>query len=126
MKKITVVLFICMSLFSILKAENIEFEGCNDINHNISSKKSEQIKSMITNNIKSKEEFLKSLGFNINSVLDYKEVCKRLVIIVKNEQDKEHSFTFMNYLIEQSILKDNNIDFNEYSLKLNNKISEKK
>ncbi|MDK2065425.1 hypothetical protein PT447_10855 [Aliarcobacter butzleri] len=126
MKKIIMGLFICMGIFSVLKAENIEFEGCDDTNHNITSEKSDFVKSMITNNIKSKAEFLKSLGFEIKSSIDYKEVCKRLIISIKDDREKEHSYSYINNIIENYIFKNNNINYDEYSSKLNIKIPEKK
>lgn len=146
MKKFIITMICNLTLLTALKAENIEFEGCDDIINDITSKKSEYTKSMIINNLKVKKEFLEALEFKVNNVVDYKHVCKILFKIEKEKKYlyelakekknlyqieqglsdinniKEQASYYLNNIIDKSLLTDNNISFDEYSLRLNSKI----
>lgn len=114
-------------LFSIITtslfAESTEFTGCNDLNHNINSENAEYVKSMISNNIQVKNDFLQNIGFTIEHKISYENICKRIILITNSNSD--NIFSIINSTIEESILNENNISLNDYNSRLNKKLSVK-
>lgn len=115
--KIMLFSIIATSLF----ADNKEFTGCNDLNHNINSENAEYVKSMIISNIQVKNDFLQNIGFTIAHKISYENICKRIILITNNNSD--NIFSIINSTIEELILHENNISLNDYNSRLNKKLS---
>ena len=151
MKKIVLSILSVLLIISNLNAdnpENLEYNGCFDIfNAKKDTQNAKYVENLLNTNIKIKEDFLKSLGFNITKTIDYKIVCSALIInfnktineanMVTNieyknyllnqiEKEKELSFGHLNKLIHRNLLEVNNLTLQDSSDKLNNRIKASK
>lgn len=125
MKKIIFLAVLFLSLgVNNLFAELVEYNGCKDIIKNIDSQNSKFMKKSLNENLKIKREFLLSLGFNINDSVTYFDVCRK-VYLMNTRNLQEAAYSTLNTFMDELLLESNNINFDEYSRRVNSKLSGK-
>lgn len=125
MKKIIFLTVLFLSLgVNNLFAELVEYNGCKDIIKNIDSQNSKFMKKSLNVNLKIKREFLLSLGFNINDSVTYFDVCRK-VYLMNTRNLQEGAYSTLNTFMDELLLESNNINFDEYSRRVNSKLSGK-